>query len=151
MYVAGSTIGAEAYTIELVVHAALGALLDHPWQSIKAGLHSFHKVLSAPLHERPYDYKARPLSGIWASAPYLHNGSVPTLAALLSSERPASFAVGKVEFDPQAVGLSDQVLDAAQVSHFDTRAAGNGNGGHLYGTRLAEADKRALIEYLKTL
>jgi cytochrome c5 len=151
MYVAGSTIGAEAYTIELVVHAALGALLDHPWQSLKAGLYSFHKVLSAPLHERPYDYKARPLSGIWASAPYLHNGSVPTLAALLSSARPASFAVGKVEFDPHAVGLSDQVLDAAQVSHFDTRAAGNGNGGHLYGTTLAEADKRALIEYLKTL
>lgn len=151
MYFMGSPIGAEAPTIELVVHAALGALLEHPWESIKAGLYSFHKVQSAPLHERPYDYKARPLSGIWASAPYLHNGSVPTLAALLSAERPARFAVGKVEFDPHAVGLSDQVLEEAQVSRFDTRQPGNGNGGHLYGTGLAEADKRALIEYLKTL
>ena len=151
MYVGGATLGAEAPTIELVVHAALGALLEHPWQSIKAGLYSFHKVQSAPLHERPYDYKARPLSGIWASAPYLHNGSVPTLAALLSTERPPRFAVGKVEFDPQAVGLSDQVLDEAQVSRFDSHLPGNGNGGHLYGTGLAEADKRALIEYLKTL
>ncbi|MBR9884166.1 MAG: hypothetical protein GYB21_11140 [Oceanospirillales bacterium] len=151
LYIAGSKLGEEAYSIELVLHATLGALLKHPWESIKAGLYSFHKVYSAPLNERPYTYKARPLAGIWASAPYLHNGSVPTLAAMLSSERPVSFAVGKVEYDPQAVGLGEQVLDSEQVSLFDTRAPGNGNGGHLYGTTLSDSDKRALIEYLKTL
>ncbi len=151
MYVAGARLGEEASTIDLVVHAALGALLEHPWKSLKAGLLSFHKVLSAPLNERPYAYKARPLSGIWASAPYLHNGSVPTLAAMLSTTRPERFAVGEVEFDPHAVGLSDQVLNPAHVSEFDTSAPGNGNVGHLYGTALTQADKAALIEYLKTL
>ncbi|WP_229680781.1 di-heme-cytochrome C peroxidase [Marinobacterium zhoushanense] len=151
LYVAGNRLGEEAYSIELVLHATLGALLQQPWQSIKAGLHSFHKVYSAPLDERPYAYKARPLSGIWASAPYLHNGSVPSLAALLSTERPSRFAVGRVEYDPRAVGLGKQVLDAAQVSQFDTTEPGNGNAGHLYGTGLSDTDKRALIEYLKTL
>lgn len=151
LYVAGNRLGEEAYTIELVLHATLGALLQHPWQAIKAGLYSFHKVYSAPLNERPYAYKARPLSGIWASAPYLHNGSVPTLDAMLSRERPSRFAIGKVEFDPQAVGLGQQVLDRTQVSLFDTTQPGNSNGGHLYGTGLSDSDKLALIEYLKTL
>ena len=151
LFFMGPKLEANTYTINLVVHAAFGALLEHPWRSFKAGLYSLHKVLSAPLHERPYTYKARPLSGIWASAPYLHNGSVPTLAGMLSTQRPSRFPVGKVEYDPQRVGLSDKVLDATQVSDFDTQAPGNANGGHRYGTELAEEDKRALIEYLKTL
>lgn len=94
-------------------------------------------------------YKARPLNGIWATAPYLHNGSVPTLWALLQpvGQRPARFFVGSREFDPARVGLvSDQGPSA-----FDTRLPGNANGGHLAGTTLPEADKRALLEYLKTL
>lgn len=151
MVLAGPVLGEEAYAIEVVVHAAIGALLERPWQSFKAGLNGFHTVFKAPLHQRPWVYKARPLSGIWASAPYLHNGSVPTLSALLSAQRPQQFKVGKVEFDPVAVGLSTTVLDTAQVSDFNTQAPGNANTGHLYGTGLGASEKNALLEYLKTL
>ena len=94
-------------------------------------------------------YKARPLNGIWATAPYLHNGSVPNLWALLQpvAQRPARFFVGSREFDPVRVG---QVSEQGP-SLLDTSLPGNSNRGHLAGTTLPEADKRALLEYLKTL
>ncbi|WKE65309.1 cytochrome c [Gallaecimonas kandeliae] len=151
LFLAGPTLGETAPSIELVLHAAVGALAHHPLEAMQQQLESLHKVDKTPLNQRPFDYKARPLSGIWASAPYLHNGSVPTLATLLSKTRPARFPVGKVEFDPKSVGLSSQVLDSRQVSFFDTSEPGNGNGGHDYGTSLSDADKAALLEYLKTL
>lgn len=106
-------------------------------------------VAPAPAPTPVATYKARPLNGIWATAPYLHNGSVPSLWALLQpvAQRPARFFVGSREFDPVRVGLvSDQ-----GPSSFDTTQPGNGNTGHLAGTTLPEADKRALLEYLKTL
>ena len=84
--------------------------------------------------------------------PYLHNGSVPNLWALLqpAAARPTRFMVGSREFDPKNVGFATDrspynatfVVDAAN---------GNGNGGHEYGTALSEADKWALIEYMKGL
>ncbi|WP_341502553.1 cytochrome c [Gallaecimonas sp. GXIMD4217] len=151
LYAAGPVLGAEASSIELVLHATVGALLHHPVESLAAGFEGAHKVDGAKVSTRPYTYKARPLSGIWASAPYLHNGSVPTLAALLSGQRPARFPVGKVEFDPVAVGLSSRVLAPDQVSWFDTAEPGNDNGGHRYGSQLSEAERTALLEYLKTL
>ncbi|WIV99073.1 di-heme-cytochrome C peroxidase [Kinneretia aquatilis] len=94
-------------------------------------------------------YKARPLNGIWATAPYLHNGSVPTLWDLLQpvEQRPRQFQVGSREFDPQRVGFDT----ARGPSRFDTRLPGNSNSGHLFGTTLDEAQKRALLEYLKSL
>jgi hypothetical protein len=93
-------------------------------------------------------YKARPLNGIWATAPYLHNGSVPTLADLLEQpdKRPKVFKVGSREFDPVKVGFRSEggfLLDTTQD--------GNHNDGHSYGTTLSEPDKAALLEYLKTL
>ncbi|WP_346660460.1 cytochrome c [Nannocystis sp. ILAH1] len=95
-------------------------------------------------------YKARPLNGIWASSPYLHNGSVPTLHDLLlpAAQRPARFAVGRWEFDPHKVGY---VSDGEGPFVVDTAVKGNSNRGHEYGTQLAEDDRRALVEYLKTL
>lgn len=93
-------------------------------------------------------YKARPLNGAWASAPYLHNGAVPTLWALLSpeAERPATFRVGRLEYDPQHVGfVADGPLE------INTALTGNSNRGHTYGTTLPESDRWALIEYLKSL
>ena len=94
-------------------------------------------------------YKARPLNGVWASAPYLHNGAVPTLTDLLHppAQRPATFTVGRLEYDPLNVGF------VAQGGPFvvDTALKGNSNAGHLYGTTLSEEDRRALLEYLKTL
>lgn len=99
-------------------------------------------------------YKARPLNGIWATAPYLHNGSVRTMRDLLlpADMREKTFKVGSREFDPETIGfVSEGAFD------FDTSAPGNSNEGHdgpVYGTdELAnDPDKlKALLEYLKTL
>lgn len=110
----------------------------------------------------PFGYKARPLNGIWASAPYLHNGSVPTLSDMLSPVadpvegcpegktcRPEIFYVGNINYDPKNVGY---IYDQAEgYSKFDTTLPGNSNAGHLWGTALTDPDKAALLEYLKTL
>lgn len=92
-------------------------------------------------------YANQPLDGIWARAPYLHNGSVPTLFDLLSppSERPATFFRGCDTFDPAKVGFV-----CATGFEFRTDLPGNGSGGHVYGTDLSPAERQALLEYLKT-
>lgn len=97
-------------------------------------------------------YRARPLNGIWATAPYLHNGSVPSLYDLLlpPAHRPKIFYVGSWEFDPVHVGI-ETGSPFAGAFMLDTRLPGNGEGGHLYGTDLSELDRMALIEFLKTL
>ena len=94
-------------------------------------------------------YKARPLNGIWATAPYLHNGSVPNLRQLLEEpeNRVKEFKVGSREFDPVNVG---QVTDEGP-STLDTAIEGNSNSGHDYGTTLTEDEKWALVEYMKSL
>jgi mono/diheme cytochrome c family protein len=94
-------------------------------------------------------YAARPLAGVWATAPYLHNGSVPNLYELLSppERRRTTFPVGHSEYDPDSVGIA---LTAPRgTATFDTRQPGNGNGGHRYGTTLSEPERLALLEYLK--
>lgn len=153
LFGAGPVIEEESPTILLVAHAALGALLDKPLSALWQGILSHHAVYDAAIDPAPLYYKARPLSGIWASAPYLHNGSVASLTEMLLApeQRQSAFYVGKVEFDPIHVGLSQTVLDEQQVSHFDTTLHGNSNSGHRYGTQLADPEKQALLEYLKTL
>jgi hypothetical protein len=99
-------------------------------------------------------YKAGPLSGIWATAPYLHNGSVPTLYHLLHpGERPARFFVGNREYDPAKVGYQSESAGAnVNTWVYDTTKPGNGNIGHSgaqFGTTLAEDQKAELLEYLK--
>ncbi|HJQ56607.1 MAG TPA: c-type cytochrome [Vineibacter sp.] len=99
-------------------------------------------------------YVARPLPGVWLLAPYLHNGSVPTLRDLLSppAQRPAVFYRGYDVIDPVNVGfVATGGAAEARGFRFDTQLKGNGNGGHLYGTDLPAEDRDALIEYLKTL
>jgi mono/diheme cytochrome c family protein len=110
-------------------------------------------------------YVAPPLDGIWATAPYLHNGSVPTLAALLDSKsRPTywlrSFAADEAEFDQAAVGWKVVVSDHGKAGEanaeskkaiYDTTLPGYGNAGHAFGDALSDSDRTALIEYLKTL
>ena len=99
-------------------------------------------------------YVALALDGIWARAPYLHNGSVPTLQDLLEpvENRPKVFYRGYDVYDPQSVGFISNApsIGGRQFSRFDTSLPGNGNQGHLYGTDLSAAEKRALIEHLKT-
>lgn len=116
-------------------------------------------------------YKARPLNGIWATAPYLHNGSVPTLYDLLLPKRqandppegeyrPDDFMVGSREFDPEKIGFKSSGYDGFL---FRTSIWGNGNGGHEYaagrtplldGTllpALTREQRLDLLEYLKSL
>lgn len=94
-------------------------------------------------------YKSRPLNGVWATAPYLHNGAVPSLAELLKrpGERSRTFRPGGREFDPEIVGFKDDLTQ----QEFDTTTPGNSNAGHSYGTELPENQKRDLLEYLKSL
>jgi hypothetical protein len=106
-------------------------------------------------HFRKTDgYANQPLDGIWARAPYLHNGSVPTLRALLDAPaaRPTVFYRGNDVYDQVDGGFvwTMPALDGRTFSRYDTSIEGNGNGGHLYGTSLPPDDKRALVEYLKT-
>jgi hypothetical protein len=101
-------------------------------------------------------YKARPLNGIWATAPYLHNGSVPNLDALLqpAARRPQSFSIGVRTFDPVRVGYLTDVPGFPKFSVHaadGTPIAGNSNAGHEYGTDLSDPQRRQLVEYLKTL
>lgn len=100
-------------------------------------------------------YEARVLHGIWAAAPYLHNGSVPTLAALLEppDARPPSFQVGPT-YDREKVGLAvQQEQKGATLFTTDCSdlSSGNSRCGHAWGTDLPPEDKRALLEYLKRL
>lgn len=105
-------------------------------------------------------YKARPLHGVWATPPFLHNGSVPTLYDLLSplEERPTSFYVGNREYDPARLGYI-RYQTSGSFFH-DTSIAGNHNTGHLFtdedmpgriGPRFSEAQRYALLEYLKVM
>ncbi len=101
----------------------------------------------------PYGpYAAKPLYGIWAAAPYLHNGSVPTLYDLLlpPAQRPKAFALGSREYDPVKLGFVVQTTCSQQDCLVDTSRTGDGNGGHIWGTDLSEADRMALLEYLKS-
>ena len=106
-------------------------------------------------------YKVRPLNGIWATPPYLHNGSVPNIYALLSPvlERPKTFYLGRREYDPVNVGYRYDELSGGFF--FDTTIPGNHNIGHEFnddktnagviGRELKPDERRTLVEYLKTL
>jgi len=99
-------------------------------------------------------YANHPLDGIWLRAPYLHNGSVPTMRDLLEppESRPKAFYRGYDVFDQVKLGFVSDVAEAdGQVfTRYDTSVRGNANTGHIYGTTLSDDDKRAIVEYLKT-
>lgn len=131
------------------------------------GFHEFHKTDG---------YVANELTGLWLKGPYLHNGSVPTLCDLLQTpeRRPTRFYRGADIVDPinggfltprefngaHSFACGDAIAEglalwgdelARFVTPYDVTRAGNGNGGHLYGTGLDADQKRALLAYLKTL
>ena len=95
------------------------------------------------------------LDGIWLRAPYLHNGSVPTLRDLLKppAARPTTFYRGNDTYNAADVGYVSTIASegASQYMFFDTGREGNSNAGHDYGTDLPSADIDALLEYMKTL
>src|ERR1700682_443570 len=105
---------------------------------------------------KTYGYAAMPLDGIWLRAPYLHNGSVPTLRGLLedSGNRPQQFYRGDDVYDRDKVGFVSTVAERNGKKFFDyqTSVQGNSNIGHegpAYGTTLPPTDKDALVEYMK--
>lgn len=99
-------------------------------------------------------YVAAFLDGIWLKAPYLHNGSVPTLRDLLepAANRPKVFWRGYDVYDQSKVGFVSDSPEAKRVgTRLDTASKGGSNQGHEFGTRLSATEKDALVEYLKTL
>ena len=174
-YAKGALLGEEEPALFIVNNFMGGVLKNNPLQSYLAIRDS--KKLGHPeeIHPMKYvdgefiemglevsehallAYKARPLNGVWSSAPFLHNGSVPSLYELLlpAEERSKVFYLGNWEFDPEHVGyVSDKSSDAFE---FDTRLRGNSNSGHEYGTGkdrlqgMNDDQTWALLEYLKTL
>lgn len=110
--------------------------------------------------EQPNGYVAPPLDGVWASAPYLHNGSVPTLWHLMNpSERPSVWRIRSSGYDWNRVGLDIETMDEIpQVivnderrTYFDTSLIGKSARGHDFPDELNANEKLAVIEYLKTL
>ena len=102
-----------------------------------------------------YAYEARVMRGIWAAAPYLHNGSVPTLVELLkpAAERVKEFKIGPA-YDIENVGLAVQQTQfdfTLKTTDCSERNSGSSRCGHEFGTKLSADDKKALLEYLKTL
>jgi mono/diheme cytochrome c family protein len=110
-------------------------------------------------------YQAPPLDGVWATAPYFHNGSVPTLAHVLNSKaRPKvwtrCYGTNKEDYDDERVGWRITVLDKSPAADlhgaerrkiYDTTVPGRRNAGHTFGDHFTDAERRAVIEYLKTL
>ncbi len=180
--VTGAKIAAETTGLEPLVNSVIGSLLRHPVKSVKAvvtqiegdyearmvgkeaqspdledKLKAYNEMFSAKQSAVPAGgvYKARPLNGIWATAPYLHNGSVPNLYELLlpQEQRSKTFFLGSREFDAKKVGfVSTDQTPGTQAFKFDTTLKGNSNHGHTYGANeLSEQERLALLEYLKTL
>ena len=174
-YKGGEIIEAEAPAIHVLNNIMGGVLTNNPLQSLLAirdagslghpdGFHP-PKFVDGRIIERGQEvserallaYKARPLNGIWTGAPFLHNGSVPNLYELLlpATERSKTFHVGTWRFDPVRVGYLSEPGPGTVL--IDTRLKGNDNAGHEYGTGanggvgLSDADRWALLEYLKTL
>lgn len=108
-------------------------------------------------------YVAPPLDGIWATAPFLHNGSVPTIQMLLDSEQRPTFwrhdvsdASDPESYDQTRLGWAHSALeqgksDMSDTKIYDTTLPGYSNSGHLFGDHLSDADRLSVIEYLKTI
>ncbi len=116
---------------------------------------------AGPTIVNPGGYVAPPLDGVWASPPYFHNGSVPTLWHVLHpDDRPTVWRRTNDALDRDRIGFKIELAEkvplmepdvAIRRSFFDTRRIGKSNAGHHYPDRLDEDEKRAVLEYLKTL
>jgi hypothetical protein len=179
----GVPLEEDAYLSDLLTTTVAGALFQKKGEVIRVAGASFFGVnrptvvtgqvtTGQSLKERQEQrcmteespilgYKARPLTGIWATGPYLHNGSVPTLYDLLLPEakRPKTFRVGTRAFDPVRVGFDTRETAPGNTWTFRTVDSsgkpipGNSNKGHTYAVDELEkndADRWALVEYLKT-
>jgi hypothetical protein len=174
-YIAGDPLPAVAPAIDIANNLMVGIIKNNPLQAylaqkdaakfghgdeihppkyvdgkiIEAGQEVSRKALLA--------YKARPLNGVWSSAPFLHNGSVPNMYQLLlpAKDRVKKFYIGSMQYDAKNLGFDMSPVKESFL--FDTSLAGNSNAGHEYGMGygeqggLTEDERWALIEYIKTL
>jgi hypothetical protein len=151
--------GERSSVLDMLRHVVEGLLAQQPDKIVKSSITNvgwftterhgqYERDAKNPIRSL-LTYKARPLNGVWATAPFLHNGSVPTLYDLLlpADKRPAKFKVGSNQYNPEKAGF---VSDQGSFL-FDTSLRGNSNKGHEYGTSISEADRLALLEYLKSL
>ncbi len=129
----------DSYTYELLSNQST-LYAGYPWRFSK-----FRKTNG---------YANMPLDGIWLRAPYMHNGSVPTLRDLLEppDKRPAVFYRGNDVYDRENVGFVSTIaeIEGRRFFRFDTALPGNSSSGHSYGVNLPADEKNALVEYLKT-
>lgn len=148
--VVGDRFGAEAPAGKVLANVVLGAMLGEKGQVVKGSIDEYLKVKKSSSPSSP-SYKGRPLNGIWATAPYLHNGSVPNLWQLMQKPeaRVKQFHVGSREFDPVNVGFDTAASPGSFL--FDVSLPGNSNAGHAYGTQLSDEQKWELIEFMKSL
>ncbi|MBK5511141.1 MULTISPECIES: di-heme-cytochrome C peroxidase [unclassified Pseudomonas] len=174
---------AELATLDVQLHPKPTEPLDLSKLSVAKGLayvtafvenHAYREANVTPAERPDIDgfglpigvqelrvYKARPLTGVWATAPFLHNGSVPSIYQLLSpqDERATTFYKGTFEYDPKHLGYRTEAFTNGFV--FDTRITGNHNSGHEFragergngviGRLLQPEERWALLEYLKVL
>ncbi|HVR39225.1 MAG TPA: di-heme-cytochrome C peroxidase [Thermoanaerobaculia bacterium] len=153
-YVLGRSLTAEEQGMSILNNVAAGAMVADMEESGEAALKDFEGFYRDAAKYDPIAnpaYKARPLNGIWATPPYLHNGSVSSLWELLQppEKRSRSFYVGSYNFDPVKVGY--ETGPSAVTTLFKAEGVGNSNAGHTYGTQLTDAEKWELLEFLKSL
>jgi hypothetical protein len=150
LYIAGEKFGSETAAKNLLNITSIGVMLRHPLETVHQSLRDY-TTAKGDMTKDLYQYKARPLTGIWATAPFLHNGSVPNLYQLLlpSDQRDAVFYTGNREFDPVKVGQVS--VKGEGLFEYDTKLYGNNNAGHEYGSGLNDQQRFELIEFMKTL
>lgn len=148
-----------ADALGMVVERAVGRWYDE--QAIPAAERERMNGYRPNLAEAEMRYKARPLDGIWATPPYLHNGTVPNLYSMLlpADERPATVHLWTREYDPRKVGYVN--VEHEHATQIDTATEGNSNRGHefrdgprgngIIGPALTDPQRWELVEYLKTL
>lgn len=178
----GNVFGDKAPVVSMLAASVKGALINKKGDLIKEGFDNFFGIRRPPVIDEALDpfalpraaerklcletenqlvlgYKARPLDGIWATAPYLHNGSVSSLYELLlpAKERVTNFWVGSREFDAEKVGYVTQKPTEGKAFEMTTHEGGNvilgnSNAGHEYGAAgFTENERWALVEYMKGL
>ena len=134
----------------LSANAKIGKLLE-----LKAFIDArLSNLFSPPPAVTGAAYELRVLNGVWAVAPYLHNGSVPNLWELMkpAKDRKSTFMVGSRIFDPKNVGyaVDESPFKTGVFTADPGNANGNGNGGHEFGAGLTDEERWAIIEYMKT-
>jgi len=174
-YFSGNSLPEEAPAIHIANNIMIGILKNYPLQAYLAKRDAKNlghpdvnhppKYVDGEIIEHGEEvsdhallaYKARPLNGVWSSAPFLHNGSVANMYQLLlpAAKRDTEFYLGSWDYDPKTMGYVSEMTQNSFM--FDTLLPGNSNAGHEYGggayglPPLTEEERWALVEYLKTL